>query len=264
MSFPLQEKMRGYKVKQREWRTDDDESIRNERRRDRKTMEEEQKRLHAVTKGFLRENQSQVTVKSLRRRWKWGGGRKRRKEQGLVEKKSYTYCHTSPCKLFPLSFYFKLWLSFSISIALGHQQSSRNFTVEKELKRADGMLRELWQMEKMRRDQGRSGGIRQVENVCVYCMWGRMKTVLWWNRMASSFPKEQCVYMCELYLFGLAKVRPGRFSEVHTVVCQVLFIQLQIKQPSQQIPHLRQEEKIYIYKWQIIIDNLDFFFPQNS
>lgn len=50
-------------------------------------MEEEQKRLHAVTKGFLRENQSQVTVKSLRRRWKWGRRKKKKKRTGVGRKK---------------------------------------------------------------------------------------------------------------------------------------------------------------------------------
>lgn len=39
-------------------------------------------------------------------------------------------------------------------------------------RRADGMLREPWQMEKMRRDQGRSGEISQVENVCVCTVCG--------------------------------------------------------------------------------------------
>ncbi len=34
----------------------------NERDRERKAMEEEQKKLHAVTKGFFRENQSTVTA----------------------------------------------------------------------------------------------------------------------------------------------------------------------------------------------------------
>lgn len=84
------------------------------------------KKLHAVTKGFSNSKKPEEKLEIERR--------KNRKERtGVAGKKSYRYCHTSPCKLFLLSFSFKLWLSFSISIELGHQQSSRNFTVEKEL-----------------------------------------------------------------------------------------------------------------------------------
>jgi len=87
------------------------------------------KRQHAVTKGFLRENQSQVTMKSLRRRKK----RKRRKAQGLVENKElYILSYLNLQAILSLIL-FQTLAFISISIVLGHQQSSRNFTVEKEL-----------------------------------------------------------------------------------------------------------------------------------
>lgn len=121
------------------------------------------KRLHAVTKGFLKENQSQVTVKSLRRRWKWGGGRKRRKEK----KELYILLYFTLQAIPSLTLFQTLAFIFHFYCA----RTPAEFEKFHSRKRADGMLREPWQVEKMRRDRRRSGGISQVENVCVCVLY---------------------------------------------------------------------------------------------
>lgn len=96
------------------------------------------------------------------------GRRKRKKKgQGLVKKKKKKRAIGIVIPQ-PASYSRSRFLSNSPFIF--HFYSTRTpaeFEKFHSRKRADGMLREPWQMEKMRRDQGRSGEISQEENVCV-------------------------------------------------------------------------------------------------
>jgi len=135
MYFPLQKKMRGYKVKQREWRTDDNESIRNKKCRDRKTKKttcSDQRFPQREPKSS--NNEKPEEEKETKKKKSTGVGRKKRAIHIVIPQPAN---YSLPYFISNSGFHFHFYSA----------RTPAEFEKFHSRKRADGMLRELWQME---------------------------------------------------------------------------------------------------------------------
>lgn len=158
---------KGFKVKQRKWSMNDDGSIRErdvERDSDGRATEEttwsHQRFLQREPKSSNREKPEEEMEMGRRKRKKKG--------QGLVKKKKKLVLWYLNLKAIPTLVFFQ---SLPFIFHFYSTRTPAEFEKFHSRRRAVGMLTEPWQMEKMRRDQGRSGEISQVENVCVCALY---------------------------------------------------------------------------------------------